>query len=440
MKTLLNHKLFKSKAQEYENNIRRGFFMRHLRHSRYSGYSFRLLSLSLIMVVILLIMIQSSAAASISVTKAVIDYKNVLKGGYAEDYVIVATDTEFDVPLTHEVIGQIADWISFDPNLNNETTIINISRTHGQLIKIIVKPPADIPTGNYSGGIRLITGTINNPEGQYGSQLQAAFLIRINIEVTGIELLSCNIGGLTIKDTEIGNPLEFSMSVTNNGNVRVWPNVSIDVWNQDQTKIVGYQSSDFGMTEVLPTTSKILYDTFDNNLRIGQYWAYATVYPCGQSELLSFSVLERGAIADYGELLRIENPSWTKIGDVVPINAIFKNNGERVVSAKFKGVIKSNNKIAATLDSDYYDIAPGEISNITVYFTPKKLGQYQISGRVLYNNKLTYEKGSILTVNEGTEITDFNMLYLIIIIIIIIIILLLLIRIKKKKQRLRRPR
>jgi hypothetical protein len=195
---------------------------------------------------------------------------------------------------------------------------------------------------------------------------------------------------------------------------------------------------EFNSKEVLPTTNQALSSSFSADLRIGQYWAYVSVVPCGNSALTTFSVYEKGTIVDSGELIRLDNQPWAKTGDVVPITAVFKNTGQRTVSAKFKGVITSSNKIIETIDSDFYDVAPGETGNIKVYFTPKKYGQYIITGRILYNNKLSFEKSSVLNVNEGVEQQGFNWLYVLILIVIIIIILLLLIRIRRKKHRIHR--
>ncbi len=192
------------------------------------------------------------------------------------------------------------------------------------------------------------------------------------------------------------------------------------------------------ISEVFPTTTLALANTLSNNLRIGQYWAYVTIHPCENSALTTFSVYDKGAIVDSGEFLRLDNSAWAKIGDVIPITATFKNTGQRTVSAKFKGIITSNNEIVETIDSEFYDVAPQETTTIVVYFTPKKLGQYHISGRILYNNKLSFEKSSMLTINDGVEKQEFNWLYVLIIIIIIIVILLLLIRIRKKKHRIHR--
>jgi hypothetical protein len=149
-------------------------------------------------------------------------------------------------------------------------------------------------------------------------------------------------------------------------------------------------------------------------------------------------VVGGGSSVDTGELLRIDSQSWAKIGDIVPITAVFKNTGQRTVSAKFKGVITSDNKIIQTIDSEFYDIPAGEIGSIKIYFTPKKFGQYIISGQILYNNKLSFEKSTVLNVNEGIEAPGFNWTYVLIFLVLIIIILLLLIRIRRKQHKIRR--
>ncbi len=402
---------------------------------------FRNKSLLMLLSIVLVVLISPVLvnAVGISVTKAILNYDNVLKGGYAEDVLYVSTDAPFDIPLSYEVLGDIANWISVDPDLNSPNTTIYISNANYQTIRVLIKPPADTPSGTYTGDVRLITGALNKPEGQYGSQLQAAFMIRVTVTVTGTEFLSCSGGGIIIKDTEVGNPLEYYMTVSNGGNIRVRPTASIDIWNQDQTKLLLTKQLDFNNMEVLPTTNQAFSNTFTNTLRIGQYWAYVTVSPCGNSQLTTFNVYDKGTIVDSGEFIRIDNKPWAKVGEVVPIIATFKNTGQRTVSAKFKGVVVSENKIIETIDSEFYDIAPGQIGNITVYFTPKQYGQYFISGRILYNNKLSFEKGSVLNVNEGVvEQEGFNWLYVLIIIIMIIVILLLLIRIRKKKHNIRR--
>jgi hypothetical protein len=378
------------------------------------------------------------SATGISVTKAVMDFNDVLKGGYAEDVLYVSTDAPFNVPISYELLGDIASWINVSPDLNNPNITYNINNSNYLPVRIIVSPPADTPIGTYTGTVRIITGTLNKPGGQYGSQLQAAFMVRITIKVTGTEFLSCSGGGMTIRNSEVGNPMEYFMTVSNGGNIRIKPTATIDIWNQDQTKLLMTRKLEFNNQEVLPTTTQAFASSFTSDLRVGQYWAYATIEPCGSTGLMTFNVYEKGTIVDSGDLIRIDNIAWAKVGDVVPITAVFKNSGQRTVSAKFKGIITSNSRIIENIDSDFYDIAPGQTGNIQVFFTPKKYGQYIITGRILYNNKLSFEKSSVLNVNEGVEVSDFNWTYVLIIIVIVIIILLLLIRIRKKRHSMRR--
>jgi len=409
-----------------------------IRNSAFAGREFRMF---VFMVLVVLTLSFSSApvnAVGISVTKAVIEYNNLLHGGYAEDIIYVSTDAPFDIPISYELLGDVKDWITIEPDLNDPNASVVINNAKYQPIKVIIRPPTDTPLGAYTGNVRILTGALNTPGGQYGSQLQAAFMIKINIQITGTEFLSCSGGGVNILDTEVGNPLEYYMTVSNSGNIRIRPTATVDIWNQDQTKLLMTKKLEFNNNEVLPTTTVALSDTFTGDLRIGQYWAYVTILPCGNSELTTFNVYEKGTFVDKGDFIRIDNKAWAKVGEIVPITAIFKNSGQRTVSAKFKGVITSQDKIIDTIDSEFYDVAPGETGNILVYFTPKKYGQYIITGRVLYNNKLSFEKSSVLNVNEGVEETGFSWVYLLIIIVIIIIILLLLINIRKKKHRMHR--
>jgi hypothetical protein len=313
-----------------------------------------------------------------------------------------------------------------------------VSNTKYQPIKVIIQPPSDTPIGVYTGDLRILTGTLSTLGGQYGSQLQAAFMIRIRLEITGTEFVSCSGDSVIIRDTEVGSPIEYYMTVSNNGNVRIRPTANVEVWNQDLTKLVMSKNLEFNNREVLPTTSEAFSTSFASDLRIGQYWAYVTIAPCGNTVLTTFSVYEKGTIIDTGDLIRLDSQAWAKIGDVVPITAVFKNTGSRTVSAKFKGIVTLNDNIVEVLDSEFYDVPPGETGSIPVYFTPEKLGQYIISGRILYNNKLSFEKSTVLNVNEGIEKSDNTWIYLLILIIIIVLILLLLINIKKKKKHMHR--
>ena len=152
---------------------------------------------------------------------------------------------------------------------------------------------------------------------------------------------------------------------------------------------------------------------------------------CSGSATLTFDVYERGGIVDSGEFVDIEVEPWNNVGDIIPITAFFQNLGERTVSAKLKGTITKNDRLFKVIDTDFFNTPPGEIVGIETFFNPTEPGRYLMEGRILYNDKLTYQRSAIINVRGEALGGGFAWNYIFIIIIIIFLILL----IRKKKRR-----
>lgn len=374
-------------------------------------------------------------ASVIGANKGVLSYKNVLKNGYAQELVTLTTDTDFNLSVTYTIEGEVADWIRLEPSQQP----FFISKDNPHTVAVIIEPPEDAKNQEYSGSVRFLTGALANPEGQFGTAVRAAINIRMGIEITGQEIVSCNAGGFKLDDVEEGYPLEFHAVINNQGNVRIKPDFVLEFWNQDQTEIV--ETFRFTINEsILPTVQKRIFHSFEHNLNIGQYWVRISTPLCGKgsSDFLTTSVIERGGVSDKGELIRIQNEPWAKTGDIVPIDAIFKSLGSRVVSAKFKGTITSGEEIFKIIDTDSLDVFPGETVELRTFFNPVQEGQYIVKGRVLYNKKLTFEKSSVLNVNpsgkppdEGKGLSFGWSAILVVLVIVIIILIILVVRRKK---------
>ncbi|MBW3001485.1 hypothetical protein KY341_06445 [Candidatus Woesearchaeota archaeon] len=378
--------------------------------------------------------------AVIGANKGVIGYKNVLKNGYAQELVTLTTDTDFNLSVTYTIDGEITEWIRLEPSKQP----FFISKDMPAVIAIIVEPPEDAKNEHYTGAVRFLTGALAGPQGQFGTTVRAAINIRLGVDITGQEIVSCSVGGFNLNDVEEGYPLEFYAVVNNRGNVRIKPEFILEFWNQDQSELV--ETFTFTINEsILPTVQKRIFQSLKHNLDIGQYWVRIKTPLCGTagSGFITTSVIERGGVSDKGELIRIDNKPWVKVGDIVPIDAVFKNLGSRVVSAKFKGTIASGDEIFKIIDTDALDVLPGETIKLRTYFNPVQEGQYMITGRVLYNKKLTFEKSSVLNVNPTGEPPlakeGFNWSILLIILIIIIIILVVLV-LRRKHLMKKRPR
>ena len=398
---------------------------------------------SLFILLIFLVLLSNSffvEATVIGANKGVVNFKNVLKNGYAQEFVTLSTDTDFNLSITYKLEGEIADWTRLEPSVQP----FFISKDHPYVVAVIIEPPGDVRNQEYTGYVRFLTGALAGPEGQFGTAVRAAINTRIGVGITGQEIVSCSVAGFELNDVEEGYPIEFYAVVTNSGNVRIKPDFVLEFWNQDQTQLV--KTFNFTINNsILPTVQEKVFYSFAQNLGIGQYWVKVRTPLCGEgsSAFLTMSVIERGGVSDKGELVNIENPAWAKAGDIVPIDAVFRNLGSRVVSAKFKGTISSGEDIFKIIDTDPLDVMPGETVSLRTYFNPTQDGQYVITGRVLYNKKLTFDRSSILNINPSGAPPStggkFNWSIILIILAVVIVVLVILV-FKKRKQLIRGTR
>ena len=76
-------------------------------------------------------------------------------------------------------------------------------------------------------------------------------------------------------------------------------------------------------------------------------------------------------------------------------------------------------------------VPAGEISDFDIFFSPEQPGRYTLTGRVVYNKKLTYEKGTVINVNASPEEVTQKKLELLPLIVYLIIIATIIFLIKK---------
>jgi len=382
---------------------------------------------------IFLLLLGVAQAVSIGISPGRVEFPGLIQGGYAERTVKITTNTD-DVLSGHfNLGGDTKDWISFGLN---ETTF-RVSRNDPYILKIIVQPPNDVSNGNYSGSIEVVTDTIGDVEGRAGGIVKAAVTLMVGSEVSGEQVKSCIAGGFRFSDVELEFPFEFGLTVSNKGNVRISPRIALSIWDQERENLIYSQS--LVADEVLPTTERTTIRSIPNNLDIGQYWANIEVEECEMSDVKTVSVVEKGGIIDKGELIGISNKAEAEVDETVEIVAKFTNKGSRGVASVFKGNIRLDDQIVTIIDTDEIIVPSGETTNFNVFFTPRESGRYVISGRVVYNKKLTFEKSSILNVvpREGEE-KDFNILPLLMYLVIIVSILFVGRKILKERKR-RRP-
>jgi len=374
----------------------------------------------------------ASGATTIGISPGTMTFSKVLKGGYAEQYVQVTTNFPRNLSGHINIIGDVASWIQIEGN----TTLFDFSAKNPFLAKIIVTPPADAQTGNYSAIVEFVTDRITSVSGGAGSAVKASAATRLNIEVVGEQIIACIVGAYNIYSTEENEPIDFFAMISNTGNVRIRPKIELNVWDQLQQNLV--LKYEFNAPEILPTTGREAAAKIAQKLGLGQYWVDVTVPDCKSTELLTFSVVERGTIADDGSLHGIFVRPFFYVGDIADITAVFANKGSRPVFAKFKGQISLNNKLLQLLETDEVQVRPNQQEDFKIFYTPEKAGIYEIQGRVNYNNKLTYEKSATFTALKNPEQQyTFTFWPLLIYLLIFLLIILLINKIREELKKKR---
>ena len=352
-----------------------------------AGYVFVLL-------VLVLLLVPNVHGSIIGASPGRLSFNNVLQGGYAENSVRVTVGEQDNISITYRIISDdlIEDWITV-----NEGNPIFISRENDR-IRIQVEPPPDARPGNYSGRIQFILGENQaDLRGSSGSIVRSAIEVILDISVTGEEFFSCTASAFRAQSVEIGSDTSISLRLFNSGNVRINPRVFVTIYDQWETREL--YSFDFASPMMLPTTEGIAEHSYAPNLGPGQYWARISVPECmGSTGKVEFSILERGAIEDKGELLRIRNSPWAFAGEFVMIEALFVNKGTTNVDAQFRGQVRLDGRIVEALESDVIMVEAGQEMPLEMLFQPSEEGRYVISGRVLYNRKITADREAILNV------------------------------------------
>jgi len=391
------------------------------------------LKTKILLILFLLLLISSVNASVIGVSPSIVRFDNMLKNGYAERRITISTSIVEPVRAHFEVEGEIAEWIT----LPKDEFVF--SKDEPYIFTLIMQPNEDAKNGNYSGILRMTTDTLATVSAGAGSSVIAQVGLLIYVEVIGDEIIECRAGAISITSAEINDPFIVSTTIHNDGNVRLRPQIIVDVWDKYETKIVF--SHTFLGDQILPTRSKELFKEVKNNLETGQYFAEVLVKECDVGHKTTFDIVGKGQIADSGLLVGIRTNEFSYSNEPMPIVPVFRNQGNRKVLAQFKGEIRDleTDKIVQILESEQLEVDPKGMIEFKMFFIPDKESEYQISGRVVYNNKITFDEHSKVVKVIKSESKGLSwILFFILYIIIGFLILILLGKIRKARKKRKR--
>lgn len=378
-----------------------------------------------IVVWMIVLLSMTSFAYGLGVSPASITFEDMTRNGYAEQEILISEVFTGDFTLEYD---SNSEWVIVE----FEKPTVGLNSPTKAIVKANL--PEDAGNGEYDFKVRIYATPESTQQGEKASSIISAVSINIKITVTGTEIASCAVGGVSASNTEQGYPTEISTSIKNDGNVRLRPEVKVEIYDQLQENLL--LEEEYTTDEILPTTTSKTINPIENNLAIGQYWAKIQVPLCNYVSTRTFDVVQKGEIVDRGELVRINFQASE--GSITPIRALFKNTGPRIVSAKFKGEILKDGKIVELIETDLVDVNPGETEIFEAYYENLLRGEYVVKGRVLYNNKLSYEKTAAIDITGAVVSADTSSSISLWPISIITIIIILLVMIIRKRKRIKR--
>jgi hypothetical protein len=346
----------------------------------------------------MLLLSQDAFAIGISPGSATFD--NMVRGGYSAQTLTISNAGDNDIVVSAQIEGSAGPWLTLTPRLINDTILKGKPLT----FKIEVLLPPSVSTGTYNA--TLIISTLNREDittGGSGAKFMPGLIVPVTITVSGQELMDYTIKSFTVVDTEKDEPIKYSITVTNKGNVQIKPNITIEVMNADKSRT--FFTDQVAPTAVLPSTDKTIEGTLDSQgMKVGRYWIRFTPYLLDRTlpkKEIDFKIVEVGALSLSGELTDLIIPKTAAPGDKVRVTAYFNNTCDKVLEAQSSCEILTGGKLADTIDSKLLQVEPGMTGELASYFTVPSAGEYQFKCIVNYQNKQTDAREATLTA-EGS--------------------------------------
>ena len=371
--------------------------------------------------IVISILFSSVAFAGLSTSPATVDFKDILRGGYAEQFFVIKNIDVSPVEIRMGPEGGVADWIE----VHEETPFI-LGANEAKIVKVSFNPPLDAANGKYNTTI-FITAIPLDAVGQSGVMFTWGIDIPVFLEITDAQVANYTVEAFAVSNAEECKVIQYSINVFNRGNVRVEPKYHAKILNaEDQTlvKEFDYQAESLLPTQIRTDIVRIPYELSQFRcIPQGQYTLQVDAYL--EDEIIEtntrfFEVLEPGSLTILGNLKGIDYPEEVSLGEVVRIDGTFRNVGEESLVSKMKcEIYAEDERLISFVESDQREVGIASEEVLTAFYTPMEPGKQTISCVVNYENKVTPPAAGPLNVNIPT-IWVYGIIILLIIIIIII--------------------
>ena len=385
----------------------------------------------ILMLITLIMMINSADAIGIGLSPGEMVLNNSLKGNtYEKSFAIINMDNQ-DINYSLSSNGDIEGWVSFYYQ-NPDTEIQSIIVPANGKISVITKfqIPTDAVSKDYFGTINVRSV----PEIAEDSGSQQSLIIggsvKININVTGDQIIDGVVNGISIYNIEPGYPLKVETMFRNTGNVVANPEIKVTILKDNEL----IHSFIYDKATIKPSITNAItaeWKTTEETIP-GDYTANVIVSLDGKilrSSDKTFKIFPVGTYSRQGNLTDIRIEGEPTIGSLVKVNAYFENTGEIETAAKFSGEVYKDGNLIDTITSEELQVEKYKEAELVTYFKLESKGDYLIKGKVIYSGKETPVKEVSLKAGKSTP--GFEGIYL-----IAVMLLFVMFRGKKKSRKM----
>ena len=347
------------------------------------------------------------AAIGIAVTPSHLEISDALRGGEFERNITIYNPDPEITSYTLSASGDAGLWISFFKQDDPTSPVDRVTIPGNENVRILVKftIPQDAANGEHKATIIVTSVPAEEASGGSGQVVSLAAPVAVTIFVTGNQILSGVVNGISADDAEVKYPLRIKVQFHNTGNVVATPLITVKIATQDGTTINNFTSSEFNVKPQKHETILVEWDT--TGKEPGDYIANISV-TLGDSvikqEQLNFAILPVGTLTRSGSLTELKFGGEPGLGVLTAIQATFVNTGKIDTKAKFVGEVYHNDILVDTLQSEELLVIIGDVELLESYFKPDQPGEYRIKGYVIYEGKKTEEKEISFTITKDGEV------------------------------------
>lgn len=330
-------------------------------------------------------------AQGVGISPTAAEFDDTLRNGEYYRTITVINGGSSDQVFSFQPGGDIGQWLTIVDTEDRTQVLETITAGANSRARVLLRLniPEDAPNGTFRGVVRVMAAGSGSTQGNgAGASVNIGAEILVQAIVSGTQVIDGKLIDASVNQVELGSFMRINSVVQNLGNVRVNPQVTLEVLNPEGTVVFQetFQQESIFASETGALTAE--WDTTGQEL--GDYRVKTSVrfgdFDVGEREF-DFTILPFGTLTRQGELRSLELVVKPDPQDLGMMHAIFQNTGQIDTLAKFIGEFYFGDRLIDVLTSEEVLVLVGEQKRLEVFPRAGEAGEYSIRGKVNFEGK-----------------------------------------------------